>query len=264
MMQFNTLGSLRAYFAAALFILLSTSAAMAQLSGTYTVDPSSSASATNYLTISDICTDLSYGYRSDGGPSNGAGTSSAVTINIADGTYNENPYIQGVASNPVTFQSASNDSTKVIINGSTGWNYYGGVFSIDACSYITLRKIGIYIGPGSYYGSGVSLLNASSYNTISNCWIVGSGFTYTNSWYFGAGIMNSFWNGYNNNDNNTYNLNRISNCWDGIHTEGYYWWYYTNQDGTNASGNVVDSFYNYAVYNYEETNGSYTNNTFLN
>ena len=263
-MQFNTLGSLRAYFAAALFILLSTSAAMAQLSGTYTVDPSSSASATNYLTISDICTDLSYGYRSDGGPSNGAGTSSAVTINIADGTYNENPYIQGVASNPVTFQSASNDSTKVIINGSTGWNYYGGVFSIDACSYITLRKIGIYIGPGSYYGSGVSLLNASSYNTISNCWIVGSGFTYTNSWYFGAGIMNSFWNGYNNNDNNTYNLNRISNCWDGIHTEGYYWWYYTNQDGTNASGNVVDSFYNYAVYNYEETNGSYTNNTFLN
>ena len=64
--------------------------ALAQLSGSYTVDPSGSASSSNYLTISDACTDLSYGYRSDGGPANGPGTSSSVTVSIADGSYNEN------------------------------------------------------------------------------------------------------------------------------------------------------------------------------
>ena len=234
--------------------------ALAQLSGSYTVDPSGSATSSNYLTISDACTDLSYGYRSDGGPANGPGTSSSVTVSIADGSYNENPFLQYVSSNPVTFQSSSGDSSKVIIVGSTGWNYYGGVFTLDACSYVTLSKIGIYIGPGSYYGSGVALQDGSNYNNVNNCWILGQGFTYTNSWYWGAGIVNMFWSAYSNNDNNSYANNRISNCWDGVHTEGYYYWSYTNQDGTIAKGNIIDSFYNYAFYCYDETNGVYSNN----
>src|SRR5947209_1292385 len=94
-------------------------ASKASLSGTYTIDPASSASSTNYKTITSAISDISSGTRSDGGTANGAGVSSSVIFKIADGTYSAQYTIGSItgasSTNTITFQSSSSDSSKVIL-----------------------------------------------------------------------------------------------------------------------------------------------------
>jgi PKD repeat protein len=79
--------------------------ARAGLSGTYTIDPSKAASSTNYTSITGATNALS-----------SSGASGPVIFNIADGIYNEGINLSSPSiSGSVTFQSASGDSTKVII-----------------------------------------------------------------------------------------------------------------------------------------------------
>jgi hypothetical protein len=72
----------------------------AQLSGNYTLNPNSPASASNYQNFESFFSDLTVGIRNDGGPVNGWAVSGPVTLNVADGEYNERleiPAIQGVS-----------------------------------------------------------------------------------------------------------------------------------------------------------------------
>src|ERR1700679_3117126 len=93
--------------------------AKAQLSGNYTIDPSKAASAVNYQNFRSAVTDLDSGKRYDGGTANGTGVSGPVVFEVANGTYNENVHlftIPGTSStNTVLFESASGDSSNVII-----------------------------------------------------------------------------------------------------------------------------------------------------
>jgi len=94
------------------------------LSGTYTIDPGKAASSRNYQNIYSTIRDLLGQARTDGGTSNGNGVKGSVIFNIADGTYEENIglfAISGVSAiNTITYQSASSDSSKVIIYNSSG------------------------------------------------------------------------------------------------------------------------------------------------
>ena len=109
------------YLILALFLFTGaiSTASAAGLSGTYTIDPTKSASSTNYTSFNDADSDLVYGSRASGGTANGPGVTGAVLFNVADGTYNESvdiPYINGVsATNTVTFQGHTGDSSKVIV-----------------------------------------------------------------------------------------------------------------------------------------------------
>ncbi len=82
------------------------------LSGTYTINPSASASCTNYKTFADAVSDLLTGTRSDDNTYfNGPGVGGAVVFEVASGTYNESIELTAVtgvsATNTITFRPAS-------------------------------------------------------------------------------------------------------------------------------------------------------------
>ena len=137
------------------------SAVEAQLSGTYTINPNTSASGSNYTNLNSAISDLLAGSRSgtlngttlDGGAANGPGVSGAVTFLIKNGTagtaqtFTEYLTISKVtgasATNTVTFQGAGlnsssvTDSSMIVITNS-GSN---PTLYLDYASYITFKNV---------------------------------------------------------------------------------------------------------------------------
>ena len=107
--------------------LIMVTAAQAQLSGTYTINPANAASSSNYTSFNDADSDLTFGSRANGAVPNGKGVKGPVIFNVADGVYNEQDSFCQIAgtspTNTITFQSASLDSSKVI------WTYPASPFS---------------------------------------------------------------------------------------------------------------------------------------
>jgi len=103
------------------------------LNGTYTINPSGSGSS-NYASFSDAVLALSQ-----------CGISGPVTFNVANGTYIEHiniPPVNGSsATNTITFQSASGDSSLVTLkyNATGAANNY--VVKLDGTSYIKFKGI---------------------------------------------------------------------------------------------------------------------------
>jgi len=161
--------------------------AQAQLKGNYTIDPSKSASASNYKDFHSAVTDLDSGKRYDGGAANGRGVSGAVVFKVADGTYHENVHIFTIPGtslkNNVLFESASEDSSKVIITfpevDSSNLNGLFIDFSLffEDVSYVsfkgmTLSRPGTNNNPQAY-SDGI-LIKSSDSITITNCQITGN------------------------------------------------------------------------------------------
>ncbi|MCK5857604.1 MAG: hypothetical protein KAG64_08940, partial [Bacteroidales bacterium] len=105
------------------------------LNGSYTIDPSGSG-ATNYTSFSDAVLALSQ-----------CGINGAVTFNIASGVYNEQimlPPINGAsATNTVTFQSISGDSSTVFLKYNANNMADNYVVDLDGASYITFKNMSI-------------------------------------------------------------------------------------------------------------------------
>ncbi len=250
MEQFYTFRKFRAFIVTVFVLLVTSFAGYSQLSGTYTVNPSGSATAGNYLTINDVCTDLSYGYRSDGGPANGSGSSGSVTIKIYDGTYNETPYLSYVSGSTgggtITFQSNSADSSKVIIKGQTYYNYYGGVFTMYACDNIVLKQVTVtQDASASYYGSCVVFDGGSNYCSVTNCYLMSLNPATSTSFYFGSAVSAPFWSSYTPSYSNSITNNLITGGYYGCDIEGYaYYWAGSGYvyDYT-ITGNQIDSSY---------------------
>jgi len=114
----------------------------AQLSGTYTIDTTKTASKTNYSNFSSAVSDLDSGIRSDGGTPNGKGVKGPVVFNVADGTYNDNiifGYVKGSSSkNTVTFQGMHGDTSFIQFSLSGG-------FQFDSANYYTVKNLGNYM-----------------------------------------------------------------------------------------------------------------------
>lgn len=140
-----------------------------QLSGSYTINATNAATATNFKDLVSAVNYLtSATTRPDGGPSNVApfGVSGPVTFNIATGTYSGQtiiPFVTGTsASNTITFRSGAIHTDSVTLNYSSGTN---PVVRLDSARYINFRFITITTAAGRAF----ELTKGASYDTISNC-----------------------------------------------------------------------------------------------
>ncbi|MCF8297939.1 MAG: right-handed parallel beta-helix repeat-containing protein [Saprospiraceae bacterium] len=145
-----------------------------------------------------------------------------VTFNVANGTYSETgsiPEINGAsASNTITFQSASGDSSAVIITGSGAY-----ILQLNGTDYVTIKGITIQ-STSTSSTKAIEILGGANYNSITNCFI-DVPTTSTSSVY---GIYNA-----TSLDNyNTYSNNLISG--------GYYGMYiYGASSSSWEKGNVI-------------------------
>ena len=222
--------------------------ARAQLSGTYTIDKSKAASGTNYTSFNDADSDLTYGSRANGATANGPGVSGATVFNIADGKYKEQvtiPHIAGAsATNTITFQSASGDSSKVILyTTKSGTNTdYGFALHLDHACFITFNRITIKNATkqtaDSYYDYTIILDAESDSNTFTNCHLVG--LPYNKKYYNASAIVNGYTNMIGNGSTesyNTYRNNLITGAEFGIWVGGGL----TAEIGTIIDHNTFDS-----------------------
>jgi hypothetical protein len=156
-------------------------AALASLSGTYTIDASSSASSSNYKTFAAAVSDMISGTRSDGGTANGSGVSGAVIFNVVNGSYNEQiaitPITGASSTNTITFQSKSGDSSKVILYYASSSSSTDYVLHLASADWITFKKITIK-ATGTSNNTVVLLSNGTAGNgandnTFLNCRFVG-------------------------------------------------------------------------------------------
>jgi hypothetical protein len=150
----------------------------ASLKGTYTINSSKSASATNYKTFGSAVSDMIYGTRADGGSANGSGISGSVVFNIADATYSEEISITSISgasfSKTITFQSASADSSKVILtyaSSSSSSNNY--TLDLDGAQHLIFKNITIQRSGSGYYSTVVNIHGGSHNNSFLNNMLTG-------------------------------------------------------------------------------------------
>lgn len=131
------------------------------LTGTYTIG----GTGPDYATINEAIAAL-----------DSNGVSAAVVFNIRDGIYYEGLIINAIAgasaSNTITFQSQSHDSTTVEINFITTSTQPNGVY-LNQASYIRFHQLSV-IQPPSIYNNAIIFVNRGNYLTISNCIISGN------------------------------------------------------------------------------------------
>jgi trimeric autotransporter adhesin len=169
---------------AILFIhLISNTPVFAQLHGTYTIDNTLAASATNYKNFTSAAGDLNSGTRTDGGHVNGPGASGDVTFNVAAGeTFSESPVIITYTNSPnwynITFQNAATPGiNNPTLEGTTGVGDSDAVIKLLGGSYYTFNGINLSDNASNTtpttemeYGVYLSALTASGcqYNTFEN------------------------------------------------------------------------------------------------
>ena len=208
----------------------------AQLNGSYTINPSLKASTTNYQTIRSAFSDLDSGKRADGGTVNGIGVSGPVIFKIADGTYFGGWSLKSIKgaslTNTITVESASGDSSKVILQDSTTPNYIisFAVILLNGAKYLTFKNLTVQLTDTNEFGACVDLRNGAANNSFLNDRFIG--IKKINKYIMG------FIDLYSSDDSNILINNcLIRNCNDAIHL----------QLGSNASGititnNTIDSF----------------------
>ena len=252
------------------FLILSSSISAAGLKGTYTIDAGKTASATNYTSFSDAVEDLNFGTRSGGGTTNGPGVAGAVEFDVADGNYNEQVDITAIAgvsaTNTVLFQGHKNDSTKVVMEWSTGGTYSspGYVVHLDNTSFVTFNEITFQMDMVSSYSNYDHVIicdNVSDSNTISKCQLIG-GYTPSTTTFYGALVYSGYsysTYSYSQDQYNTFYNNYMKN--------GYYGFYmfgnFTSggaEQGNVIDHNTIDSIGTYGIYGYVQDGITITTN----
>jgi hypothetical protein len=151
--------------------------ANAALNGTYTIDPSASASSTNYLNFRSAISDLSNGTRLDGGVPNGIGVSGAVIFNVANGTYNEQITLNNIPSTTaarfILFQSASGNPSLVQLNFTASSAANNFTVNFNGANFIKFKNITIS-ALGLTFGRAVVINNNSSNDSFFNVRFVGA------------------------------------------------------------------------------------------
>ena len=177
-------------------LFLSFTYASAQLSGTYTINASSAASATNYKNFTSAVGDMLSGTRTDGGAPNGGaspyGVSGAVTFQVAAGTYSEQITITAIngasASSTITFQgvgltSGRADSSQVVLTQASASSVGTGNFTlfIKGASFLRFKNMTISrtgtLADGTVMQIGSNGTTGSLSNLISHCQVLGGAVT---------------------------------------------------------------------------------------
>ncbi|MBP9186530.1 MAG: hypothetical protein KBG11_05510, partial [Bacteroidia bacterium] len=237
----------------------------AALSGTYTIDSSQAASATNYQSFLSAISDMRLGTRSDGGTPNGTGITGPVIFNVAAGIYPgqiEITTITGVsATNTITFDGgAGNASTRVITNTTATSAATAYTVRINNLQYVTLKNLTI-LAESPSYGWPLHIMNASNYVKVKQC-IIGFGTlasTHTNA-NFCAVVVNNSTASPTSGTSAITNLEIDSNTIYG----GYANYLYGNGTASNINfrNNIVDSTNYYGLYVQGINKFSLNNNKF--
>lgn len=170
----------------------------AQLSGNYTINPTISASNSNYQNWASAVGDLINGSRTDGGNAQGSGVSGAVVFSVYDTIYNntsiEISAITGASStNTILFKSVKGDSSKCILkNPSSSSSTNDFVLSLYGADYITFQKIGFERTGSQTYCTVVQIWNDADYNTFTHCYLRGRKMPSNSSLGFNYGIGSCF------------------------------------------------------------------------
>jgi MAM domain, meprin/A5/mu/Secretion system C-terminal sorting domain/Right handed beta helix region len=207
--------------------------------GIYTINPALPISATNYQTFNGAVTDLVNN-----------GICSSIVFNVASGTYNEQIGIEEIRgtspSVTVTFQSATGDSSDVVVAYSPTLSTDNYTLAFDKASYITFKNMTFSSG-GVTYGRIVYFQNEANNINIENCELKGSGINSASTNYTGVFTLS------NSNCNNL----TIKNNY--IHGVAYAFYIYTGQSNIIENNNT--SSYYYGIYAYYQNDIMIKNNT---
>jgi hypothetical protein len=221
----------------------------AGLAGAYTIDPLGSGS-TNFINFATAVTALQQ-----------RGVCSAVTFNVAAGTYNEQVILTPVsgasATNTITFNGGTGNAATRILQFPTSSNGYGHV-DLNGADFITFKNMTLksYVGQTSGY-FGVLVRNQADNNIIDSCIIDMGGLTTITTSNMGivmSGSQFSYTASGNHGSNNIFSGNLIK----GSATGGAYYGIsiYPSSTGTAGTlnnkiiGNTIQDFYNYGIYTY--------------
>jgi len=130
--------------AALLLISFSTQTASAQLSGTYTIDPSQPTGGTNFKYFGDALTAL-----------NTIGVNDTTVFNIASGVYDTlltfSSAIPGMgATAPITFQSATGNAADVVLKHTAVSSSDNYVIDINGAKFISFKNMSLQSNGGTY------------------------------------------------------------------------------------------------------------------
>ena len=203
------------------------------ISGTFTIGGTSP----DYTTFAAAISDL-----------NSNGVCGPVVFNIANGTYSEQVSIGSIngasATNNITFQSASGDSTSVTLTGNGAY-----ILQLNGADYVTIKGITIQTTATSST-KAVEVLSGANYNTITNC-VINVPTTSTSSAY---GIYNSS----GIDIFNTFSYNKIMGAYYAMYMYGSsssVW-----EKGNVIKGNDISGFYYYGIYSYYQDSIQILNN----
>ncbi|MCK5788568.1 MAG: right-handed parallel beta-helix repeat-containing protein, partial [Chlamydiia bacterium] len=184
---------------------------------------------------------------------NSAGICSSVVFNVDAGIYNEKVVIEeiiGAGPNAtITFQSASGDSTDVILVDSATVSAAKYTVKFDGADYVTFQKMTIK-AMGASYGYPVEMESEADNNTIANCELIMN--LSTSSYITGVYAVGD-------NKNITVKNNYIQN--------GGYSVYISGPSSSNPStgllvhGNIIEAIGYYGMYIRYQDSCIITNNT---
>lgn len=147
----------------------------AQLSGSYTINPTQSASSTNYQNWASAIGDLLSASRTDGGSTQGPGIASSVTFTVFDTVYNSvsidfTAVAGSMPSRRITFQSASNNSKRCILKyASSSSNTNDFVMNLNGVDNVTFKGIGFERTGTAAYATVVQIGNDANQVRFDNC-----------------------------------------------------------------------------------------------
>ncbi|MBT7142286.1 MAG: hypothetical protein HN894_03025, partial [Bacteroidetes bacterium] len=180
-----------------------------------------------------------------------------VIFNVETGVYTERigiPEIIGNnATNTITFQSLSGDSTDVVLQWPTG-SSDNSVFKASGVDYLTIQNMTIKSTSAATYGRVIDQTAGSTYNTYKNNVIESIVAT--------SSLAAPFYDHATNNDHCTIANNRILNGYYGIYKQGIS---SSNQeDGNVYKDNIIEGYYYYGIYSYYQKNIIIDGNTVTN
>ena len=213
-----------------LILLLPCTAFGQPLSGIYSI----AASGGDYSSITSAVNDLVLN-----------GVNAPVVFNISTGTYPEQvtiPEIGGSSAiNTISFQSASGDSTDVVIQYSANSSADNWVVKLDGADYISFKHLTIKATGTSYYAYAVHLINGAEHNVFENNIIQSSTSSSSSARpvVLYAGALNQY---------NTFENNVIEGGYYGIYCRGTY---SSSLAQSNVfKGNEIKDFYQREIYAY--------------
>lgn len=199
-----------------------------------------------------------------------SGIEDKVSFKIADGTYNEKvkiPHINGVSeSNTITFESASEDATKVIITSddyvaSSNYSIKTAIFHFDGVDFVSLKNVSVKTND-KRFTAVVVLSNKSRNVTLENCLIeIPAGTGYSD----GACVYTHAKNEANsNNDNLCLKNNIFKGGRIGINIGGTGYVALPKEKGFKAIGNTFEGQTAKGIYVHDEENIQIIGNKVIN